>query len=152
MKIYINNFNLNNLPNVQKMLTDILFETQNYTEVYTNESVYYIDHKNIYLLEPKDGETCIYKNYFNDMSLIVDNSYFKKSLETCVNGNTHLHKRITRYIYKLNSKSKLNFVIEFAHDLDKLVPNDVYFQCHEIVDIKELFIKQELIEFLSLLN
>lgn len=153
MKIYINNFNLNSLPNTQKSLTDILVETQTYTELFTNESIYHIDNKHIFLLEPKDGEIIIYKNYFNGISLVVDNSYFNKIIETSVNGNEHLHKKLNKFIYKLNPKSKLSFVIEMTNNLDNaFVPNDVYFECNELIDIKELFIKQEIIEFLSLLN
>ena len=153
MKIYINNFNINNLSNVQTILADILIETHLYTELYTNESIYHIDYKNITLLEPKDGEINIFKNYFNDISLAVDNSYFKKIAETSVNGNMHLHKKIKKNVYKFNSKSKLSFVIETIDNLDNIfIPNDIYFECNEIIDIKELFIKQELIEFLSLLN
>jgi hypothetical protein len=153
MKIYINNFNINNLSNVQTILADILIETHLYTELYTNESIYHIDYKNITLLEPIDGEITINKNYFNDISLVVDNSYFKKIAETSVNGNMHLHKKIKKNVYKFNSKSKLSFVIETIDNLDNIfIPNDIYFECNEIIDIKELFIKQELIEFLSLLN
>jgi hypothetical protein len=154
MKIYINNFNLNNLPIIQKSLDDMLAETQIYTELYTNESIYQIDSKNILLLEPKDGEIDVYKNYFNKITLIVDNSYFKKSIENSVYGNEHLHKKIKRNIYKLNAQSKISFVIEMIDNLDnnKFSQNDVYFECNEFVDIKELFIKQEIIEFLSLLN
>ena len=66
MKIYINNFNLNNLPVIQKSLDDMLSETQHYTELYTNESIYQIDSKNIFLLESKDGVIDVYKNYFNN--------------------------------------------------------------------------------------
>ena len=132
----------------------MLSETQIYTELYTNESIYQIDSKNILLLEPKDGEIDVYKNYFNNITLIVDNSYFKKSIENSVYGNEHHHKKITKNIYKLNPKSKICFIIESSNNLDnnKFVSNDVYFECNELVDIKELFIKQEIIEFLSLLN
>jgi hypothetical protein len=154
MKIYINNFNLNNIYNIQKSLTDILVDTQNYTELYTNESIYYIDFKNIFSLEAKDGEISVYNNYFNNISLIVDNSYFKKKPETSINGNVHLHKKIKKNTYKLNAKSNLSFVIEMVDNLynNIYVPNDVYFEYYKTFDIKELFIKQELIEFLSLLN
>jgi hypothetical protein len=154
MKIYINNFNLDSLPKIQKSLTDILFETQNYIEVYTNEAMYHIDCKNIYFLQPKDGEIIIYKNYFNNITLVVDNSYFNKIIETSVNGIEHLHKKIIKFIYKLNPKSELSFIIEMVSNLysNILLPNDVYFECNELIDIKEIFIKQEIIEFLSLLN
>jgi hypothetical protein len=69
MKIYINNFNLTILNDIQKTLTDLLVETIIYSEVYTNESIYHINHKTIFRLEPKDGEITIYKNYFNNLTL-----------------------------------------------------------------------------------
>jgi hypothetical protein len=153
MRIYINNLNLTILTKIQNSLNDLLIKMETYIELYTNESIYQIDNKRIYILEPKDGEISVYKNYFNDITLVVDNSYFKKSIENSVYGNEHLHKKIKRNIYKLNAKSKICFVIELAENLDNLfVPNDVYFECDELIDIKEIFIKQELIEFLSLLN
>jgi hypothetical protein len=55
MKIYINNFNLNSLPIIQKSLPDILVETTHYTELYTNESIYHIDNKNIFLYGGSHG-------------------------------------------------------------------------------------------------
>jgi hypothetical protein len=70
-----------------------------------------------------------------------------------VYGNEHLHKKIKKNIYKLNPKSKIYFIIESSSNSDnKFVSTDVYFECNELVDINELFIKQEIIEFLSLLN
>jgi hypothetical protein len=40
-------------------------------------------------------------------------------------------------------------VIEMA---DINIPNDIYFETEERIDMKELFVKQEINEFLSLLN
>ena len=153
MKIYINNFNLNKILRVQKILSDILSDTYIYSEIYTNESVYRVDNKNIFLLEPVDGEIKVYENFFDNISLIVDNSYFIKHLDSSLNGNKHWQIKIIKYIYKLNPQSKISFVIEFTELIDKsLIPNDIYFECDGIINIKELFNKQEIIEFLSLLN
>lgn len=154
MKIYIDNFNINKIPYLQKLLSDLLTSTYTYTEIFTNESIYHVDNKTIFLLEPKDGEISIYLKYFNDITLIVDESYFQKSIETCVNGNHHLQKKIKKETYKLNPQSKISLVIETAHDFENnnYLPNDVYFESNENIDIKELFNKQEIIEFLSLLN
>jgi hypothetical protein len=149
MKIYINNFNLNILNDLQKTLSDILFDTQLYTELYTNEAMYHIDNKHIFFLEPKDGEIIIHKNYFNNITLIVDNSYFQKKSQMSILGFEHVHKIITKRIYKLNPNSKLKLIIEIA---DTKTPNDIYFETEEIIDINDLFVKQEIIEFLSLLN
>ncbi len=151
MKVYINNFNENTIFSIQTLLSDLLITVDHYIEIYTNEGIYQVDSNHIYLLEPKDGETFIYKNYVNDVTLIVDNSYFLKTISTSIHGNEHIHVNIKKHIYKLNPKSKLRFIIEIKDALDKLM-YDVYFECDEMVNIKELFIKQEIIEFLSLLN
>ena len=153
MKIYIDEININNLNIIQKKLDRTLYKTKIYTELYTNESIYHIDAKNIYLLKSNDESFEIYKNYFKNINLIVDKSYFKKSIERCVYGNKHQHKKIKKYIYKLNPISKICFIVESYNDLEnnKFILNDIYFECNDLVDIKELFIKQEIIEFLSLL-
>ncbi len=154
MRIYIHNVNLRALNNIHKSLTELLTETKSYIEVYTNESIYQIDDKYITLLEPKDGEITFHQNYYENISLIVDKSYFQKTNETSVYGNKHLHKLIRKYIYKLNPKSKVSFVVETSPLLDDITfaAIDSYFECTEQVDIKELFIRQEINEFLSLLN
>jgi hypothetical protein len=149
MKIYINNFNLTILNNLQKTLAELLVETNIYSEVYTNESIYHIDKKNIFYLEPKDGEITVHKNYFNNITLIVDESYFEKTQDTSILGSEHIHKTITKRNYRLHPKSKINLVIEIA---DINTPNDIYFQTEERIDVKDIFVKQEIIEFLSLLN
>lgn len=154
MRIYIHNINLQALNIIQKSITDLLTETKSYIEVYTNESIYQIDGKHITLLEPKDGEISFHQNYYDDISLIVDNSYFQKTNETSIYGNKHLHKPIRKYIYKLNPKSKVCFVIETSQSSNDITfaASDIYFECQQQIDIKELFIRQEINEFLSLLN
>lgn len=142
------------MPIIQKLLSDILVETHKYSEIYTNESIYHVDNKNIFLLEPKDGDIRIYEKIYDNITLIVDNSYFIRHLETSLNGNKHLQIKITKYVYKLNPQSKISLVIIIAEtsDVDSFISNDIYFECENIIDIKELFNKQEIIEFLSLLN
>ncbi len=154
MKIYINNLNQNNFCNIQSILADIIFDIHSYIEVYTNESIYQIENKCIFLLEPIDRDVIVYKNYFNNITLLLDQSYFKKNIENSVHGNVHCHKNIKKYIYKLNPLSKISFIIETIYNEDNnlFVPNDAYFECKDLIDIKELFIKQDIIEFLSLLN
>ena len=154
MKIYINDYDISNISNNKKGLIDLLYDTNIYTELYTNEAIYNIDNNNIYLLEPKDGEIHIYKNYIKDVDLIVDNSYFEKKREYGIYGNQHIVKKIKKHSYKLNKHSKINLIIEnHSENLDNnFTPIDIYFECNEIINIKELFYKQELIEFLLLLN
>lgn len=148
MKIFIDNYNPNDLNSIQNSLSDLLVDTQIYTELYTNNGIYNIDNKNIFSLEPKDGEINFYKNYFNSISLITDDSYFEKNIDTSVIGSDHIHTKITKQMYRLNPKSKINFIIEIADNSN----HSIYFESKDKINIKELFNKQEIIEFLSLLN
>lgn len=148
MKIYINNFRITDLKSTQKHLSDLLINTQNYIELYTNSGIYNIDNKNIFFLEPKDGDINVYKNYVNNTTLIVDHSYFEKKIDIGVIGSDHIHNKITKQIYRLNKKSKIHFIIEIVDN----AKHNIYFESEDKIDIKELFVKQEIIEFLSLLN
>jgi hypothetical protein len=43
-------------------------------------------------------------------------------------------------------------VIKYILNEEKFIPNDIYFETEKDVDINDLFIKKEIIEFLSVLN
>ena len=154
MKIYIHPLpfeqSSSSLSSLLSLLSDLQIKVEYYTEIYTNESIYHVDSKHIYLLDPKDRETFVYKDYFNGISLVVDNSYFIKTLDTSIHGSEHIHNKIKKYTYALHPKSKLTFIMEVNEDTHCI--KDVYFESDENINIKEVFIKQEIIEFLSLLN
>ena len=155
MKIYINNFNLNILNiliNNNIFISYLIKDTENYIELFTDSGIYQINNKAIYLLEPIDKEICKYNNYYKNLSLIVDPSYFKKQLTYCINGDNHFSRQIKREFYKINSNTKIKLVIESCLIDNKYNPNDIYFECENEIIINDLFIKQELIEFLSILN
>lgn len=154
MKIYINNLNLNILKDIQEILEKQLVNSDNYIQLYTNEGIFTIEKDNIYSLEPIDIDVKIYENYFNNFTLILDKSYFKKTSTVCIYGNKHLSTNIKRDIYKLNKQSKLQLIIE-NHERDifgHYIPSDIYFEFDVDNDINEIFIKHDIIEFLSLLN
>ena len=58
--------------------------------------------------------------------------------------------KIKKDYYKINKKTDIQMIVEYNNN--KLVPNDIYFEIDKNNDINELFIKNEIIEFLSLLN
>jgi hypothetical protein len=155
MKLYINNFNLNILKDIQKSLEDKLVLCENFIEIFTDEGIYCVEKNNIYILEPIDGEIKIF-NYFGDVNnftLISDSSYFKKTIVPSVYGNHNVSLNIKKYIYKLNKNSKLQLIILFIEtNNDKFIPSDIYFKINENTNINELSIKEEINEFLSLLN
>ena len=154
MKIYINNFNLNILKDIQDTLQKEFINSENYIQLYTNEGIFRIEKNIIYSLDPVDIDIKIYERYFHDFTLIVDLSYFKKNTITTINGNIHLSTSIKKNFYKINKQSKLQLVIENIEQINSghYIPSDIYFELDGSNDINELFIKQDIIEFLSVLN
>ena len=154
MKIYINNLNLNILKDIQEALVKEVVNSEYYIQLYTNEGIFNIEKNYVYYLEPFDNDVKIYEKYFKDFTIIVDSSYFKKTITSSINGNKHLSINIKKDYYKLNKGSKIQLVIENHEDISSghYIPSDIYFEFHENIDINEIFIKQDIIEFLSLLN
>ena len=152
MKIYINNLNLNILNELSNNFKNLLIDTKQYIVLYTEEGIYEINNKLIYHLEQIDRDIKKYENFYNEFTLIVDPSFFNKHIETSIIGTKHISNQIVKYIYKLNKKSDLNLIIEYYLHDSKMIENDIYFELNKEIDINEIFIKKEIIEFLSLLN
>lgn len=148
MKVYINKLNVTLLPDIQTRLSQPI-RTEQYIELITNEGIYHIDNSNVYRLVPKDGEVKLLNEYHNEFALIIDYSSFDIQNVNSIHGDKHFQQKVTRSIYKTNCK--LNFVIETAYN-NTSKGKDCYFECNEIIDINELFVKQAIIEFLSLLT
>jgi hypothetical protein len=154
MKIYINNLNLNILKDIEDILSNQYVISDNYIQLYTNEGIYSIEKDNIYALEPIDKDIKIYEKYFNNFTIIVDSSYFKKTLTSCINGNRHLSVNVKKDFYRFHKNSKMQLIIENHKNMlsGDYIPSDIYFEFDQNIDINELFIKQDITEFLSLLN
>lgn len=153
MKIYINNLNLILINDIQKLLDEYLVKTEQYIEVYTNEGIYQIDNENIFVLIPNDGEVKILNEVYKDFTLIADYSYFEKKRINSLIGDKLCHRKIVKNIYKLEKVTNISLVIEKIElEKSKLINYDIYFEFNGIFDIKEIFIRQEIFEFLSLLN
>ena len=152
MKIYINNLNLNILNELSNNFKSLLIDKKQYIILYTEEGIYEINNKLIYRLEQIDRDIKQYENFYNEFTLIIDPSFFNKHIETSIIGTKHISNQIVKYIYKLNKKSDLNLIIEYNSNDSKMIENDIYFELNKEIDIDEIFIKKELIEFLSLLN
>ena len=154
MKIYINNLNLNILKNIQDSLQKEFISCENYIQLYTNEGIFRIEKNIIYSLDPIDIDVKIYEKYFHDFTLIVDTSYFKKTTTTTIDGNKHLSTSIKKDYYKINNQTKLQLIIESIEQINSghYILSDMYFELDGSNDINELFIKQDIIEFLSVLN
>jgi hypothetical protein len=152
MKVYINNFNLEILDDISNLFKDKLVDTKNYIELYTDEGIYNIENKDIFILNVIDKDIKIYEKYYNNFTLITDPSYFNKKKITSIHGETHLSFKTKKNYYKLNNNSDIYLVIKYYYKSNNFIPNDIYFKINREIDINDIFIKKEIIEFLSVLN
>lgn len=154
MRLYIDNFNIEILDEYSELLKkyDLNKSIENYIELFTDSGIYKINNNCIYLLESIDKEIIKYNNYFKNLTLISDSSEFTNNPTTYINGENHISTQIKREIYKHKLDSKMKLVIESYLNENEYKSNNIYFECKNEINIKDLFIKQEIIEFLSILN
>ena len=152
MRIYINNFNLDILNDISELFKEHMTNSEIYIELYTNEGIYHIEEKKIYFLDTYDKDIKIFDNYYNHFTLISDPSFFKKSTCYSIQGDTHVALQTKKNMYKINPSSEIQMVIKYILRDDNFIPNDIYFESDNNIDINDVFIKKEIIEFLSVLN
>jgi hypothetical protein len=157
MKIYINNFNINVLPNIIKNLEDKLIHSKRYIQIYAIDGIYSIDDdKTINKVNCIDNDITIMKNYYDNYTLIIDNSYCEKELVHSFNPY-HIYMQIKQCSFEITNKSNIKLIIEgpVVDDITNLhgfIPNDIYFELPSDTDINDQLIKNEINGFLSELN
>jgi hypothetical protein len=152
MKIFINNFNIDILNDISELFKEFLTNCETFIILYTNEGIYRIEDKKIYFLEAIDKDIKVINNYHKNYSIIVDPSFYKEYSVSSIYGDSHLSLEIKQHSYKINSASEIKLIISYISNKDKLIPNDIYFESSKDIDINDIFIKKEIIEFLSMLN
>jgi hypothetical protein len=173
MKIYINHFNLEILPNLMNLLKENLIKTETYVQVYSIDGIYKIDSITTKKLIAVDNNIEILNDFYNNYTLIVDKSYFIEEITTSINSD-HISCKMSKYIYEINDKSNIKLIIEGESIEDKdlkelqmfknptmfkksnspynVSPNNIYFEIPNNININDALIKKEIIVFLSLLN
>jgi len=152
MKFYINNLNLEIINDLSEILKEKLIKTDNYIELYTNEGIYCIEDKNTYYLDPDDKEIQILEKYYENFTIIIDPSFYIRKITSSIHGDKHQSFQIIEKHYKLNNSSPISLVIKCNLDKTKLIASDIYFESQKDININDVFIKKEIIEFLSVLN
>jgi hypothetical protein len=147
MKIYINHFNLEKIPNIINSLTDKLIKIKNYVHVYAIDGIYQVDSLKITKLTSIDNDVEILTNYFDPLTLIVDKSYFIEEITNSITPE-HICKNMQKSIYKICKNSFIALIIERDVTLNS---KDIYLDIPNYVDINDVLIKKEIIVFLSLL-
>lgn len=161
MKIYINNLNLEILSDIMKIYNDYYIKSETYIQIYSSEGIYKIDNSSITKLISTDIDIKKLENYYNNFTLIVDPSYFTQQTVNQISPN-HTSTTLKRNIFKIYANSNLQLVIECEvkeeHNYYKntienvIIPNDMYFELPNDTNINDTLVKNEIIEFLSLLN
>lgn len=152
MKIYINNFNIDVLKDISELFKEYSINTETYIILYTNEGIYQIEDNKIYLLDSCDMDIKIFNNYYDKFTLILDPSFFHKCYSSSIHGETHLSFHIVKKYYKIDKLSNVSLIIEYLLNNDKLIPHDIYFESDKDINMNDIFVKNEINEFLSLLN
>lgn len=143
MKIYIEKLVIHNLDNLIK-------KTIKYQIIYTIDGIYKIQNHNIVQLIPNDIAIEKYNN--NNIDFIIDNSYYEYKKNVYHIPYNHRLCNIEENEYKLNKNSNISLIIEYNNqtNLKKFDQTNIYFSTNEKILDKNL--KDNIIEYISLLN
>ena len=78
MKIYINNFNINILDKIIKKLNEYFISCETYIQIYSTDGVYQVNEKSIKKLIINDNNIEIFEKYYDNFTLIIDDSYYEQ--------------------------------------------------------------------------
>jgi hypothetical protein len=157
MKIYINNLNMDILYNILDIFNYKYVDSETYIQIYSIDGIYKINDNQFKKLNIIDKEIELFQNYYNNITLIIDKSFYIEENVHSVNPE-NVSIKIKRCFFKTNKNSNIKLIIEgpINEDLNSnkyfIKPNDIYFETSENIDINDDLIKKEIIVFLSLLN
>ena len=156
MKIYIDNYNIENLPKKMKGLSKYLTNKTNVIEVYSEEGIFVIDQQNIYRVDYLDKPIKKGK-YINEndivFNMIIDTSETTKTIMNQLPPDNVIMKTET-HLYQINATSKIKMVINLTlnKDVNEYKPYDFYFDVSNDIDINSLIFKEDINVFLFHLN
>lgn len=151
MKMYINNYEMNQLPKKLKGLNDYLICTKNSVEIYSDEGIYFVDENNIYELTHLDGPIKTI-NYNSNVEMIIDLSTTTSTIVHQLPVDNIILK-ISKSTYQLSPKSKIALIIQsMLNNRMEYVPYDFYFEVSGEIDINGPMFKEDINVFLFHLN
>ena len=156
MKIYIKNYNIKDIKKKLEPLHIYFVNEQKYIQFYSNEGIFIIENIKIFKLNILDVKLEYYK--LNNVELVIDKSIVVKEICYQLPMNS-INNNITTFYYQLHKKSKVKLIIEGISQTDIItdnyknyIPTNFYFEISPEFEINNLFIKEEINEFLSLLT
>ena len=151
MKIYINNYNIDNLSKKLKGLNQYLINKTNSIEIYSDEGIYLVDENNIYNITYLDRP--IQKiNYTDDVEMSIDLSTTNSIIVNQLPSDNIILKLAT-YTYKICPRSKVKLIINFTLNKNmEYKPYNFYFDVSDDIDINGPIFKEDINVFLFHLN
>lgn len=156
MKIYIDNYNIENLPKKMKCLNKYLTNKTNSIEVYSDEGIFVIDQQNIYNITYLDKPIKKVKYINNNdtkFDMMIDTTETTKTIVNHLPQDNIIIKTETQ-IYQIDASSKTKLVVNSR--LNKLVNEykvyDFYFDVSNDIDINSPIFKEDINVFLFHLN
>ena len=168
MKVYILNYKINDLNSIFPKLLKLKLKSTMIEgiEIYSVDGIIFIDNSNTYKLTYIDGKIQHINNYYNNYNLAIDYSTIKKENITQITPE-HLAFNVKIYTFKKSDNSKIKLVIKCESNTnseankkdivkDKKLVNetisDFYFEIPDGIELNDILFKEELNEFLSMLN
>jgi hypothetical protein len=169
MKIYINNYNPQDILKKIKLIDQYFSSKKNNTEIISDDGIFYIDEKRFYKVNIISDE--LVKLRSNNLELLLDKSVYNNDIVHQVPFD-HIDFHITTFYYAVNSnkfnKFKIKLVVEGNYDVsdnkvidkDKIIinkyhnfsPTNFYFEAPNEKTEFEILNNDDLNVFLSLLN
>jgi hypothetical protein len=151
MKIYINNYNIDNLSKKIKGLNEYLINKTNSIEIYSDEGIYLVDENNIYNITYLDIP--IQKiNYTDDVEMSIDLSTTNSIIVNQLPSDNIILKLAT-YTYKTCPRSKVKLIVNFTLNKNmEYKPYNFYFDVSDDIDINGPIFKEDINVFLFHLN
>ena len=151
MKIYINNYNIDNLSKKLKGLNEYLINKTNSIEIYSDEGIYLVDENNIYNITYLDRP--VQKiNYTDDVEMSIDLSTTNSIIVNQLPSDNIILKLAT-YTYKLCPRSKVKLIVNFTLNKNmEYKPYNFYFDVSDDIDINGPIFKEDINVFLFHLN
>ena len=156
MKIYIENYNIENLSKKMKGLNKYLTNKTNVIEVYSDEGIFVIDQQNIYNVDYLDKPI---KNgkYISEtgtvFNMIIDTSETTRTIVNQLPPDNIIMKTET-HVYEINASSKTKLVVisTLNKAINEYKPYDFYFDVSNDIDINSPIFKEDINVFLFHLN
>ena len=161
MKIYINNFNIDILSLIMKSLADHFIGSESYIQIYSEDGLYQIDKYSIKKQIIIDKKIELFKEYYEDFTLIVDPSQYTLEKVNKLPCN-HRVSNVKRCFFTPDKKLHIKLVIEGTtleetscnklFNIYNMNPYDIYLEVGKDINLNDELVKREIIVFLSLLN